>query len=237
MEFILTTTATNFITTNVINVQIRYIVKNNEIKEIRCLDKIDDCYDFNEIYIPDSFTGKNGKTYPITSIGHNVFTEGCLKKGVAIGTYQRKLFKLIISDKIENIQAGAFNYAFGLYSVKWPLNCKTIPRSCFSFCKLLTSIDGIQNVTTIEDSAFYATGFNSFVWPENCINIPNQCFEGCDSLSDIVINTPIVSIGNRVFYGTNLKKFDASKFALTDLHLQYDTIPKTCEIVYPFYHI
>lgn len=218
-----------------IEVNIRYTIINDVIKEIRCMEKLPKGYHFDSIYIPDSFKDENGVNYKVSTIGPTVFVQGNLKNSMPMGTYQHNINKLIISDNISVICPYAFDSLFGLISVVWPKSCKSISYACFSYCKNLREIQGIEEVTKIEPEAFYSTGIENFIWPEKCFDIPISCFYGCTNLTKISISNRIKSIGDYAFLKTAIKEFDASAFYMVDI--SSENFDKDCKITYPFYHI
>lgn len=202
-------------------VQIQYTVSNRLITEIRCLDELKKDEHIQKLLIPDSFLDSKGGLRCLSGIGSGVFVGGRLRKGTAIGHTEHNIKYVVIAERINYVQPGAFQYANGIHKIRWSKSCLRIPECCFSFCYGLQEIENINSVVKIEDSAFSFTGLTSIHWPDNCFEIPFSCFNGCRSLTELYFPSTINKVNDCAF--VNCKEISSFSWPENCNH-----IPQNC---------
>lgn len=81
-----------------------------------------------------------------------------------------------------------------------PIECSTIPASCFAECAKLESVTLSPNTTKIPDSAFAdCISLVSFSVPPMTVQIGTEAFVGCTALKDIYIPENVSKIAKNAF--------------------------------------
>lgn len=137
-----------------------------------------------EITIPETVMYE-GKTYTVTAIGDNAFSE-C-----------NSLTKVNIPETVTRIESEAFNICGSLASINIPDGVTYIGHGAFGRCNSLTSIKLPNSLKGIEDWTFFACEtLSSVLIPESAEYIGYGAFEGCPSLVSIIIPKSVNSIDN-----------------------------------------
>lgn len=149
----------------------------------------DERYYTGNIVIPSTVTYE-GKTYNVTSIGSQAFSD-C-----------SSLTSINIPESVTSIGKNAFSGCSSLTSINIPNGVTSIGWEAFRDCSSLTSIVLPEGVTLIDVYAF--SGCSSLA----SVNIPNgvtrinrDAFNGCSSLTSIVLPNSVTKIGERAFSG------------------------------------
>lgn len=134
----------------------------------------------------------NEKTYTVTSIGDNAFTD-C-----------KSLESVDIPGTVMSIGYQAFAGCSSLGSLNINLNINegvvSIGESAFQGCSKLTSIEIPESVGSIGNFAFYkCSGLTSVSISEGVKNIGEYAFGNCFSLTIITIPGNVESFGNKPF--------------------------------------
>ena len=139
--------------------------------------------------IPE-FVAYNGKTYSVTSIGSDAFSD-C-----------SGLTSITIPNSVTSIGEYAFSGCSGLTSITIPNRVTSIGVGAFYGCSGLTSITIPNSVTSIGDWAFGdCSGLTSITIPNGVTSIGGGAFNGCSGLTLITIPNSVTSIGKYAFYG------------------------------------
>lgn len=140
------------------------------------------------ITIPATVTDEESKTYKVTSIGNDAFSN-C-----------SSLTSVTIPDGVTSIDKNAFKDCSGLASIAVPNSVTSIGYNAFANCSGLTSITIPSSVTSIGASAFYDCNLLTSVnIPDGVTSIDNEVFSGCSGLTSITIPSGVTSIGVDAF--------------------------------------
>ena len=144
------------------------------------------------LYLPENIT-YNGKSYSVTAIGDNAFTQ-CDLTGV-----------LNIPNSVTSIGDRAFSGCNRLSNVSIPNSVTSIGNWSFSDCSGFTGPLIIPNsVTSIGNGAFsQCSGLTGILTiPESISSIGDYTFGGCSGFTGVLtIPSTITSIGNGAFGG------------------------------------
>ena len=168
------------------------------------------------VVIPASVS-YGGRTYSVTSIGNNAFSN-CSSltsvtipnsvKSIETGAFREctALKSVTIPSSVTSIGGDAFNGCSRLTSVTIPNSVTSIGERAFGGCSGMTSVRIGNSVTSIGYAAFYGcSGLTSVTIPNSVTSIVRSTFEGCTGLTSVTIPSSVTSIGERAFYGcTNL---------------------------------
>lgn len=173
-----------------------------------------------DVVIPESVTYE-GKTYRVTSIGKNAFTDCNEPLSVTIGNSVgsigerafwrcRGLTSVIIPNSVTSIGSYAFWGCTNLTSVTIPSSVTSIGSSAFSDCTGLISVtignsmtSPENSVTNIGTSAFgHCTSLKTVTIGGNSMtSIGQQAFVSCTSLTTVTLGNSVTGIGSSAFYG------------------------------------
>lgn len=123
-----------------------------------------------------------------------------IKRAFCQGSYH----SIEISDEIENIDGGAFEWS-RVKRVRWSRGCKSIPSECF-YCSTVEEIYNVNHVESIGDSAFAYSKIKRFAMPPLCTEIPEYCFR--DSEITMILNTECIErVGKYALSGCDIMSF------------------------------
>ena len=118
------------------------------------------------------------------------------------------LKNVTLSKNLTQIGAEAFYNCTALTGITIPDSVRIIRNGAFEKCSALTSIVIPNGVTAIENNTFYnCTNLASVSLPESLIYISAGAF-GCAALEAINIPSNVAYLGGSAFAGTSLKSFD-----------------------------
>ncbi|MDE6301073.1 MAG: leucine-rich repeat domain-containing protein [Muribaculaceae bacterium] len=161
-----------------------------------------------EITIPETVEFE-GKTYKVTSIGANAFSE-C-----------NSLTAVNIPESVTQIGVEAFNLCGSLASVNIPDGVTYIGGGAFGRCNSLTSIILPSSLKGIEEYTFFACEkLTSVLFPESIEYIGKSAFESCTSLQSVVIPKSVYSISNAFGRCSSLTEFVVDEE--NDTYASYD---------------
>lgn len=131
-----------------------------------------------------------GKSYRVTSIGHDAFSG------------HKNLSSVVIPNSVTSIEYNAFWYCTALTSITIPNSVTRIGNQAFHSCSRLTSVTLPNSVTEFGCSVFSnCTSLTSIKFPQGISSIPEYTCNGCKSLTSVTIPNSVTSIGERAFYG------------------------------------
>ena len=108
--------------------------------------------------------------------------------------------RVILSESVVSIEAGAFDSQYHLTSIYIPKSVTSIETYAFQGCESLTSINIPEGITTIEYGALYScSSLTSVYIPESVTNIGPWGFGGCSPLTSINIPEKVTNIGEEAF--------------------------------------
>ena len=177
-----------------------------------------DSYRCEELILPSSINKLSPMAFRKANIG-KVYIPRSISVIPKYCFLYSKVEKIEFEDisSITSIERDAFNSCC-FKEFEWPNNCKRVPELCFTYCKYLTKITGMEDVKSIGESAFLGTNLNEFVWPHGCHAIPQECFAYCKNLEKITGIEDVKCIGGYAFRNTKLK----------DVNFEW---PRNCECI------
>lgn len=172
--------------------------------------------DIEEVILPESLISIEDETFAYCTKLRKVTIKS--NKLVKIGNYAfhdtANLENIILPDSVSNIGQSAFS-GCGLVSMNMPDNMRTIQQRTFFECTKLQYVENMQNITKIEEFAFYRCHALKHIDIKNVIDIENRAFCHCNKLEKI--DLPVVRhIGEYAFYDTSLSE-DSHIRPLADL--------------------
>lgn len=203
------------------------------------------CYELNNIYIPNSVTfigdyafylceSLTNVSIPagVTSLGDGVF-QGCYslktiklpENLVSIGAYAFRSCKCLTSIDLPNsvtkIGQEAFVGCSSLTTISIPNQMEYISQYTFEHCTSLTSVAIPNSVIGIGQSAFAnCTSLTSIVLPDSMKRLGMSVFKNCSGLTSVIFSKGITEIDNGAFYYcTNLTSIDLPE-SVTKLGLE-----------------
>jgi hypothetical protein len=145
-----------------------------------------------DIVIPDEVI-YNGKSYPVTSIGHSAFSANKYLTGI------------VIPSSIASIGYDAFKNCDKLTNVTIQAGGLTsIGADAFAGCSSLESITIPSSVTSIGASVFRSSGLTDIPITDGVTAIPDYAYTNCAKLTHVTIPGNITSIGIAAFTDSNL---------------------------------
>ena len=155
----------------------------------------------------------NNKTYRVTSIGGNAFSDCTGLTSIEIPNSVTRitgyafsgctgLTSIEIPNSVTNIEDGAFYHCSGLTSVTIGNSVISIGLDAFNGCTDLTSVTIPNSVISIGEWAFNGCrSLNSVTIGDSATSIKSSTFSGCTSLTSITIGNNVTSIGSSAFWG------------------------------------
>ncbi len=139
----------------------------------------------DRVVVPDSIIWE-GTTYYVTTIGKYAFANSPISD-------------ISMSNRINDIQAHAFDGCTRLQSVFMSNNVTSIAEYTFRGCSDLSSIVLPQHLTNIGDWAFSACALETITIPESVSNIGDYAFDANLHLTSITLPKEMKSIGEAAF--------------------------------------
>lgn len=188
----------------------------------------------------EDFTWKieSSGTMYFTGSGAMPFLEkfNCTDSSIDDEKVRRKVKKLIIDDRITEVNFEAFENFIDLKAVELPAALKRICTRAFYGCRSLTDIVIPNGTEYIDDSAFLGcSGIKSIVIPESVKKIGYGAFRMCWELTDITLPDSVI-LDSSVFSGSGLENNCAGDiFYLGDWVLGFkSTYEKNGDVVLRF---
>jgi hypothetical protein len=136
----------------------------------------------------DIINGEYTTSKDIKKIGFNVLAD------------VSSLKRLIVTEDVEEIEAGAFTYCESIEYVKLPKTIKEIPDNLFEACARLIEVDIPDSVTEIGMWAFRSCiNIKKIKIPKELKAVGILAFENCESLKEIVFHEWLETIGDSAF--------------------------------------
>ena len=163
-----------------------------------------------EVSIPETID-YNGKTFSVTSIGDDLFSNCSNLKSVAIPLcvtsigeraflYCHELIDITIPEYVTTIGKSAFEGCTGLTSITIPEGVTVLSDRIFQNCQGLTSITLGNAITSIGADAFYdCKGLTNLRIPNAVTRIGTGAFAGCENITSMIIPNNVTSIGSYAF--------------------------------------
>jgi hypothetical protein len=180
-----------------------YFIKNDETKTLTLTNKSFSTSGRNENQIR-SYAGTlnipstvdiSGETYTVTAIGFRACWD-CFSYNTVVS---------IENDSVREAKyytdAETPDPKTDLITVIIPSTVTSIGRSAFSDCGGLSTVEGLDFVTNIEQYAFCRTHISTLVFSKRLTTIGEQIFENNRYLTNITIPSSVTSIGKETFEG------------------------------------
>ena len=136
------------------------------------------------IQIPSEINGKK-----VVSIGEKAFNDNYYCINVQI------------PDGVTEIKDNAFKNCVSLKKVTIPESCKTLGKSIFEECKLLTYVNIPDGVTEIPEKAFYnCISIKKLDLPQTVERIKAEALKNCSSLVDFELPSNIYALDKEALY-------------------------------------
>lgn len=133
-----------------------------------------------QIVIPASYTGTDGKALPVTAIAASAF------KGM------RSVVSVYIPDTVTKISASAFKEAKSLTTVVCGNGITEISNNAFEGCKSLKSISMKEGIKKIGKYAFAGCEhLETIVIPNTVETIGEACFQRCARMTSVTLGSGI----------------------------------------------
>lgn len=133
-----------------------------------------------------------------------VLPDGTQIQTIGGNAFMGELFGNVYIDDGITIMPNAFSAAY-IETLRWPRGISTIPSCCFSNSSV-RRIEGLENITSVENGAFYGAIIRTFGWPPKAKEIPEDCFNG-SVLEKITGIENVTSIGEAAFCETKIQNF------------------------------
>lgn len=114
------------------------------------------------------------------------------------------ILTIMLPESVEVIEAGAFEYLYGLTSVTLNDGLKEIGGHAFDSCIGLTEINFPEGLLSIGSSAFEGCyKLATATLSEGLISIGEQAFYNCTGLRNVALPNSLTTIGELAFYNCN----------------------------------
>jgi hypothetical protein len=186
-------------------------------------DEVEVTYDKNpysgDLVVP-STVEYSGKTYQVTRIGSNAFSDDDYVTSVklpesinSIGTYAfndcDRLTKIDIPASVKSIEYRAFYSCDILKEVTLHEGLEAIGNEVFYNNYQLSIMTLPSTLKTIGTRAFRACGsLKSIVIPNSVTTMGEDVFNNCTSLTTVTLSNQLTAIGNYAFYNTALRSIE-----------------------------
>ena len=141
----------------------------------------------------------------ISSISYGVF-RGC---GLTSVDLSNSTFTTLTGPGGTDTSNGVFAGCANLQEVILPTTCTSIGQASFSSDKVLTTISGVENVTSLGNYAFDNCWVLSSFPIGNLTNIGTRAFYNCYAIGGVVNAPNLTSIGNAAFRQTAITRVDS----------------------------
>ena len=162
----------------------------------------------------------SGKTYQVTRIGNDAFSDDDYVTGVKL------------PESINSIGTYAFNDCDRLTKIDIPASVKSIEYRAFYSCDKLKEVTLHEGLETIGDEAFYnnyqlsiitlpstlktigirsfraCTSLTSIAIPNSVTTMGEDVFNDCTALTTVTLSNQLTAIGNYAFRGTGLRSIE-----------------------------
>ena len=162
----------------------------------------------------------SGKTYQVTRIGNDAFSDDDYVTGVKL------------PESINSIGTDAFNDCDRLTKIDIPASVKSIEYRAFYSCDKLKEVTLHEGLETIGDEAFYnnyqlsiitlpstlktigirsfraCTSLTSIAIPNSVTTMGEDVFNDCTALTTVTLSNQLTAIGNYAFRGTGLRSIE-----------------------------
>lgn len=168
------------------------------------------CEKLTGIKLPKNLKRIASFAFQYTGLSSITFPESL--KSINEGAFSYTDFEEInIPDSVEFLDQGVFNGCVKLKKAHLSKRLTTIQTSCFTECKELCEITGIENVRAINCRAFArCRSLKEFDF-SNINSIGKSAFE-CSGLEKIECSSRLMNLGKQAFAGCiNLKRVDLSR--------------------------
>ena len=169
----------------------------------------------DDVVIPSQVTFE-GKTYPVTAIGHSAFRNCTRLKSLTLPNTIKRIGKYAFSDcyllrsltvpsSVTVIDNAAFIGCYLLSNVTLNNGLKSIEYFAFFDTPSLSVVNVPSTVTNVSDGAFMYSGVKRVTLGNSVSNLNDYTFNNCFYLTDVTIGDKVKNIGDYVFEGcTNL---------------------------------
>ena len=160
------------------------------------------------VKIPDTVRGSDDKTYFVTSIKSDAFSNSRSVKDLEIGNNVETIGSNAFSSsnglgsRVRTIGAGAFQNCVRLNSVTFGDSVETIGKHAFANDESLTSVSLGNRVTSIGPGAFVNNySLSTVTMGDSISNIDRNAFRNDISLKSISLPESLTRLSSGVFYG------------------------------------
>lgn len=167
------------------------------------------CEKLTGIKLPKNLKRIASFAFQCTGLSSITFPESL--KGINEGAFSyTDLEEINISDSVEFLDQGVFNGCVKLKKAHLSKRLTTIQTDCFTECKELCEITGIENIRTINCRAFSSCHSLKEFDFSNIISIEKGAFE-YSGLEKIECSSSLMNLGKQAFAGCNLERADLSR--------------------------
>ncbi|MDE6293096.1 MAG: leucine-rich repeat domain-containing protein [Clostridiales bacterium] len=176
-----------------------------------------------------ALSGENSGKYILSMMLDETVTEYKLIDGtigIAGDAFGRckSLTSVDLGDDLISIGSSAFEGCSSLESVRLPASLKKMGSSVFNDCTLLKSVEGLTDVTFVDDDGNEyehtlptrtfrnCTALRAVTLPDGLVNIAPSAFYNCRALNGIKLPDTVSAIGDNGFYGcSGMKSMELPK--------------------------
>ncbi|MDE5593438.1 MAG: leucine-rich repeat domain-containing protein, partial [Clostridiales bacterium] len=172
--------------------------------------------------------GADSGKYILSMILDESITEYTLIQGtvgIAGDVFGRctSLTSINLGNELRSIGSSAFSGCESLESITFPSALQNMGSTEFYGCSGLTSVNGLPDVTYVDDdgneyehtlpSGIFrdCANLESVTIPDGIVNIGSNAFRNCKSLSSVSMPDTVATIGSYGFYGCGMTEIKLSK--------------------------